>query len=110
MVAIWTTPGGSSPERRPTVRILKPLLSSVRSPKLFGAGSPNTAPKKRLVSGGILQRRQQKNERVNEGLRAPGGATRQASGGGATTSTTSAERRREYRQRDRGTGNLTKQF
>src|SRR2546422_1491859 len=68
MVAIWTTPGGSSPERRPTVGILKPLLSGVRSPKLFGAGSPNTAPKRRLVSGGILQRRQQKDERVNEDL------------------------------------------
>ena len=46
---IWTTPGGSSPERRPTARILKPLLSGARSPKLTGAGSPNTAPTRRLA-------------------------------------------------------------
>src|SRR6266545_2292074 len=53
-VVIWTTPGGSSPERRLTVGILKPLLSDARSPKLIGAGSPNTAPKRRLVSGGMV--------------------------------------------------------
>jgi len=32
--------------------ILKPLLSGARLPKLTGAGSPNTAPNRRLVSGG----------------------------------------------------------
>jgi len=53
---------------RPTVGILKPLLSGVRSPKLFGAGSPNTAPKKRRVSGGIFQRRQQKTQPPNNRL------------------------------------------
>jgi hypothetical protein len=38
---------------------LKPLLSGARSPKLIEAGSPNTAPNRRLVSGEISQRRQQ---------------------------------------------------
>ena len=56
-VVIWTNPGGSSPERRLTARILKPLLSGERSPKLIEAGSRNTAPNRRLVSGGISQRR-----------------------------------------------------
>ncbi len=53
---ICTTPGGSSLERRPTVGTLKPLLSGLRSGKRFGAGSPNTAPKRRLESGGTLWR------------------------------------------------------
>jgi hypothetical protein len=70
---IWTTPGGNSPERRLTARILKPLLSGARSPKLTGAGSPNTVPNRRLVSGGISWRRQQEAQRVNEvSLRAVG--------------------------------------
>jgi hypothetical protein len=34
---IWATPGGSSPERRLTAEILKPLLGA-RSPKPTGAG------------------------------------------------------------------------
>ena len=53
-VVIWTTPGGSSPERRLTAWILKPALSGARSPRLIGAGSPNTAPNGRLISEGIL--------------------------------------------------------
>jgi hypothetical protein len=65
---IWTIPGASSPERRLTAGILKPLLSGARSPKLIGAGSPNTAPNKRLESGGISQRRHQEAQRVNEVL------------------------------------------
>ena len=62
---IWTTPGGSSPERRLTAGILKPALSGARSPRLIGAGSPNTAPNGRLVSEGIwpAPRRDSKSER-----------------------------------------------
>ena len=67
-VVIWTTPGGSSPERRLTAGILKPLLSGARSPKPTGAGSQNTAPNRRLVSGGTSQRRKQAAQRVNEVL------------------------------------------
>ena len=50
-VAIWTTPGGSRPERRLTARTLKPMPSGVRSPKLIEAGSRNTALIRKLVSG-----------------------------------------------------------
>jgi predicted dinucleotide-binding enzyme len=72
-VVIWTTPGGSSPERRLTARILKPLLSGARSPKLTGAGSPNTGPNRRPVSGAISRRRHEEAQRVNEvSLRAVG--------------------------------------
>ena len=59
MAVIWTTPGASSPGRRLTARILKPLLCGARWPKLIETGSPNTVPSRRLVSGGTLQRRQQ---------------------------------------------------
>ena len=65
-VVIWTTPGGSSPERRLTARILKPLLSGARSPKPTGAGSQNTALNRRLVSGGTSPRKQEADQRVNE--------------------------------------------
>jgi hypothetical protein len=65
-VVIWTTPGGSSSERRLTVRILKPLLSVARSPKLTEAGSANTVPNGRLASEGISWRRLQEAQRVNE--------------------------------------------
>src|SRR5947208_1503674 len=58
MVVSWTTPGGSSPERRPTVGILTLLLSGGRSPKLTGAASPRTAPNERLRSAGRSQRKQ----------------------------------------------------
>jgi len=34
-------------------RDLKPLLSGARSPKPTGAGSPNTAPNRRLAPGGV---------------------------------------------------------
>src|SRR5882672_4478752 len=51
-VVIWTPPGGSSPGRRLTASILKPAPSGARSPRLIGAGSPNTAPNGRLRSGG----------------------------------------------------------
>ncbi|HJS59407.1 MAG TPA: hypothetical protein VKA01_14990, partial [Vicinamibacteria bacterium] len=67
-VVIWTRPGGSSPERRLTAAISKPLLSGARSPKLIEAGSPNTVPKRRLASGGQSQRRQRETQRVNEVL------------------------------------------
>ena len=66
MVVIWTTRGGSSPERRLTARTLKPLLSGVRSPKLIEAGLRNIAPNRRVVSGGLSQRRLQKDEGVRE--------------------------------------------
>ncbi len=52
-------PGGNSPKRRRTATILKLLLSGARSPKPTGAGSPNTAPNRKLVSGGLSQRRNQ---------------------------------------------------
>ena len=65
-VVIWTIPGGSSHERRLTATILKRLLSDTRSRKLIEAGSRNTAPNRRPVSGGISQRRQQAAQRVNE--------------------------------------------
>jgi hypothetical protein len=58
-VVIWTTPGASNPERRLTAGILKPLPSVGRSQKLIEAGSWNTAPNRRLVSGGISQPRHQ---------------------------------------------------
>src|SRR5258705_5505548 len=61
MVVIWTTPGGSSPERRLTAGILKPLLSIVRSPKRSEAGSRHTAPNRRLGSGGPSQLHQGRN-------------------------------------------------
>jgi hypothetical protein len=48
---IWTTPGGSRRELRLTAGTLKPLLFGARSPNLIGAGSQNTAPNRRLVSG-----------------------------------------------------------
>src|SRR3989442_180808 len=67
-VVIWKTPGGNSPERRLIAGILKPLLYVARSQKLIEAGSRNTAPNRRFVSRDILQRRQQKNERVTEVL------------------------------------------
>jgi hypothetical protein len=51
MAVFWTTPGGSSPERRLTAAISKPLLSGARSPKLTEAGSPSTAPNGKLISG-----------------------------------------------------------
>src|SRR4051794_6434013 len=54
---IWTTPGGSSPERRRTARISTPPLCGARWPTPTGAVSPNTAPNRRLVSGGISQHR-----------------------------------------------------
>ena len=50
---IWTTRGGSSPERRLTAGILKPLLSGARAQKRIEAGSRTTAPNRRLVLGGI---------------------------------------------------------
>lgn len=62
--SVNATPGGSSPERRLTARTLTPLLSGARSTKLIEAGLRNTAPNRRLVSGGLLQRRQQKDERL----------------------------------------------
>src|SRR5437763_5653407 len=68
MVVSWTTPGGSSPERRLTVGISAPLRSSARSPKLTGAGSPRTAPTGRLRSAGRWQRRQQAAQRISEAL------------------------------------------
>jgi hypothetical protein len=66
MVVSWTTPGGSSPERRRTVGILTPLLSGGRSPKLTGAGSPSTAPNGRLRSAGRSQRRQPAAQRLDD--------------------------------------------
>src|SRR5207245_1091976 len=62
-VVTWTTPGDSSPERRPTAGILKSLLSGARSPKLIEAGSPNIAPNRKLAPGGISQRKHQGIER-----------------------------------------------
>jgi predicted dinucleotide-binding enzyme len=63
MVKIWTTPGGSSLERRLTAGILKPRLSAARSRELTEAGSRNTAPNRRLVSGDRWRHRQQNESR-----------------------------------------------
>jgi hypothetical protein len=64
MVVIWTTPGGSSPERRRIARTLKPLLSGERSLKLIEAGLRITALNRRLASDSLSQRRRQKDEGV----------------------------------------------
>jgi hypothetical protein len=60
---------------------LKPLLSGERSRKLIKPGSQNTAPNKRLVSGGLSRRRHQ---RLSESV---------------TFSSTKAEWQAEFRQR-----------
>jgi hypothetical protein len=44
--------GRQQPGTPLTAGILKPLLSGARSPRLTGVVSPNTAPSRRLVSGG----------------------------------------------------------
>src|SRR2546428_9235305 len=61
-MATWTTPGDSSPERRHTAGILNALLSAARSPKLTEAGSPNTAPNRKLAPGRISQRKNREAE------------------------------------------------
>src|SRR6266704_115006 len=57
MVAIWTTPGVSRPERPLTVRTSNPQHSGKHSKRLFKKESQNTDLKRRLVSKNIWQLR-----------------------------------------------------
>jgi NAD(P)-dependent dehydrogenase (short-subunit alcohol dehydrogenase family) len=57
--------GGASGVGRATVEALAAQGAQVRVvSRSAGAGSPNTAPKRRLSPGGISQRRHQEAERV----------------------------------------------
>jgi uncharacterized protein YndB with AHSA1/START domain len=57
MVAIWTTPGVSRPERPLTVRTSNPQHSGTHSKRLFKNESQNTGLQRRLVSKNIWQLR-----------------------------------------------------
>src|SRR5581483_9707005 len=57
---VWMIPGGIRPERQLTAAILMPRRSGAHWPRLTAAGSRNTAPNRRHVSGGRCNMKQNK--------------------------------------------------